>query len=90
MNNDRLSLESIMIDVSSFKPNGLGRKKYTSTPRIGEWVEMDVDGVGTMFEVVMVAHSSTGDVSDIYVRKLSVTPQAVLSLCNQSPSKVRS
>ena len=44
---------------------------------------MDINEKGTMFEVVMVAHSDSGAGSDIYVRKLGLTSQAVKTLCNK-------
>lgn len=75
--------ELITIDVTSDHPKGLGVKHYNTHPRIGEWVEMDVNEKGTMFEVIMVAHSDSGAGSDIYVRKLGLTPQAVKTLCNK-------
>ncbi|EPB6938803.1 MULTISPECIES: hypothetical protein [unclassified Proteus (in: enterobacteria)] len=75
--------ELITIDVSSDTPKGLGVKLYKTHPRIGEWVEMDINEEGTMFEVVMVAHSDSGAGSDIYVRKLGTTLQAVKTLCHK-------
>ncbi|EQA5332771.1 hypothetical protein ACS7D5_12930 [Proteus mirabilis] len=75
--------ELITIDVSSDLPKGLGAKRYNTHPRIGEWIEMDINEKGTMFEVVMVAHSDSGAGSDIYVRKLGLTSQAVKTLCNK-------
>lgn len=68
--------ELITIDVSGQNPNGLGYKVYKTQPRVGEWVEMDDDGIGTMYEVVMIAHSDTGVGSDVYVRKVGVTSAA--------------
>ncbi|NOR70819.1 MAG: hypothetical protein GQ532_14195 [Methylomarinum sp.] len=72
--------ELITIDVSSTKTKGLGCKKYKSIPRIGEWVELSIDEIGHMYEVVMVAHSSDGAGSDIFVRHLSESTQARRSL----------
>ena len=73
--------ELVTIDVSSKNPKPLGAKLYQSFPRIGEWVEIEIDEVGTMFSVVMIAHSSSGHGSDVYIKHLSATPQAILSLC---------
>ena len=73
----------ITIDVSSYPPKGMGEKQYESHPRIGEWVEIEVDGQGTMFLVVMIAHSSTGAGSDVYVKLLSETSLAIQGLCGR-------
>ncbi|GCF89776.1 hypothetical protein [Shewanella sp. M-Br] len=75
--------ELITIDISSGSPEGLGCKNYKTHPRIGEWVEMDVNEKGTMFEVVMVAHSDCGAGSDIYVKKLGITSKVIMSLCKK-------
>lgn len=75
--------ELITIDVTSETPKGLGKKIYKTHPRIGEWVEMTVDEVGTMFEVVMVAHSDSGDGSDIYVKNIGDSSSVRKSICNQ-------
>ena len=74
-------LELITIDVSSAEVKGLGCKTYTTHPRIGEWVEMNVDEIGTMFEVVMVAHATDGAGSDIYVKKIGDSSQAIENIC---------
>jgi hypothetical protein len=76
--------ELITIDVSSENPEGLGCKNYKTHPRIGEWVEMDVNGIGTMFKVVMVAHSDSGHGSDIYVKKIGDSVEVVQSICMQT------
>ena len=76
--------ELITIDVSSSKPEGMGRKSYKTIPRIGEWVEIEIDEIGNMFEVVMVVHSPAGHDSDIYVKHLTKTPQAISGLCNRT------
>jgi len=72
--------ELITIDVSSSETKGLGCKQYKSIPRIGEWIELSIDDIGHMYEVVMVAHSSDGCGSDIFVRHLSESTQARKSL----------
>jgi hypothetical protein len=74
--------ELITIDVSSNSPEGLGCKLYKTHPRVGEWVEMDVNDIGTMFEVVMVAHSDTGSGSDIYVRLLGESSEVIQGICS--------
>ncbi|WP_145506022.1 hypothetical protein [Yersinia alsatica] len=70
----------ITIDVSNAPPQGMGEKNYKTHPRIGEWVEMDIDGIGTMFEVVMVAHSDKGYGSDLYVKKIGITSSVIRNL----------
>jgi hypothetical protein len=72
--------ELITIDVTEGKATGLGALSFVTHPRKGEWVEIDLDGIAHMFEVVMVAHSSTGHGSDIYVKRLDVTAKCVQSL----------
>lgn len=74
--------ELITIDVSSYPPKGLGVKTYKTHPRIGEWIEMEVLGVGTMFEVVMVAHADNGVGSDIYVKNVGPTSESIKNICN--------
>jgi hypothetical protein len=59
-NNQELNMQLITIDITGATPTGLGAKPYMAHPRIGEWVELEIDGIGIMFLVVMVAHSSTG------------------------------
>ncbi len=74
----------ITIDVSTSQPKRLGRKEYQSIPRMGEWIAItDENGIEQIYEVVQVAHSAIGDGSDIYIRHLSETPQAILGLCIQ-------
>lgn len=73
----------ITIDVSSDTPIGLGEKQYKVHPRIGEWVGIEVSSVGTMFEVVMIAHSDSGDGSDVYIKKIGNSSQAVKGICNK-------
>mgnify|MGYP000883670301 CR=1 FL=1 len=75
--------ELITIDVSSEQPKGLGCKRYKTHPRVGEWVEWNENEKGTMFEVVVVAHSADGAGSDIYVKKLGETLEVVQGICNQ-------
>lgn len=73
-------LELITIDVTTYPPKGLGALKYKSHPRVGEWVEIEIEGIGTMFSVVMVAHSSQGAGSDIYIKCASKTSDAIKNL----------
>lgn len=73
----------ITIDVSADAPEGLGALRYETHPRIGEWIERDIDGVGVVFEVVMVAHSTVGGASDIYVRRIGESSEAVRQLCQR-------
>ncbi|MGO2306077.1 MAG: hypothetical protein ACTH5W_15420 [Providencia sp.] len=74
--------ELITIDVSSYPPKGLGSKVYKTHPRIGEWVEMNIKETGTMFEVVMIAHADNGAGSDVYVKNIGLTSQAIKSICD--------
>ncbi|KGS89677.1 hypothetical protein X942_6499 [Burkholderia pseudomallei MSHR5596] len=78
---DRSAYELITIDATATAPKGLGRLPYATHPRVGEWVEIEVDEKAFMFEVVMVAHSSSGGLSDLYVRKVAQASEAVHSLC---------
>ena len=78
--------ELITIDITTGKPIGLGEKRYAQLPRVGEWVEMDdEDGKGTVFEVVMVAHSTDGHGCDLYVRRLGLTVDQIRTLCAPRP-----
>ena len=73
--------ELITIDISTGAPKGLGCKLYKTHPRIGEWVEITVGEIGKMFEVVMVAHSSEGCGSDVYLKMIGDTTDAIKGLC---------
>ena len=72
--------EIITIDATTNPIKGLGALSYKSHPRIGEWVELNIEGIGTMFSVVMVAHSAQGQGSDIYVKRISKTSDAINTL----------
>ena len=76
-------LDLIVIDITAKNPVGLGSKLFSTHPRIGEWIEVDVNGEGTMFEVVKVAHSSMGHGSDLYVRLVGLTFEVVGNLCSR-------
>lgn len=78
------SYKLLTIDVTESRPKGLGQIAYKTHPRVGEWVELEVDEKGVMFEVVMVAHSSRGGGSDLYVRRRGATPDAIHSLCGKA------
>ena len=73
--------EIITIDIGGDKPDGLGALKYKDIPRLNDWIEKEIDGTAYMFEVVKVAHSSSGAGCDIYVRRLKETPSSVFDLC---------
>lgn len=73
-------LEFVTIDVSTSETKAMGCKKYKTIPRIGEWVEIEIAGIAHMFIVVMVAHSSTGHGSDIFVKHLAEAPKAIHTL----------
>ena len=60
----------ITILVTAQKSIGKGSLPYMQVPRIGEWVELEEDGKAIMCEVIMVAHSTTGGSSDVFLRRL--------------------
>ncbi|HEN3242257.1 hypothetical protein ACS77F_07255 [Yersinia enterocolitica] len=68
------------IDISNQSINRLGQKNYRIYPRIGEWIELNTNGIGTLYEVVMVVHSSHGFGSKIYIKKIDITEEAIKSL----------
>ena len=74
--------ELIVIDVSGTTPKGKGSFDFKHIPHRGDWIELEEGGVASMFEVTMVAHSSNGASSDLYVRRVNVTALAVKHLCN--------
>ena len=75
--------EAFVIDVSTEYPdNPIGTKKFTYLPRVGEWIDIKKDStdLGTIYLVLMVAHSDQGG-SDIYVRPLKQTqPELIRGL----------
>ncbi|OTG70600.1 hypothetical protein B9T38_12120 [Acinetobacter sp. ANC 4218] len=77
-------IELSVIDVSGPKPQPLYARQFEYLPRIGEWIDIDASGESTVFEVVMVAHSTNGGGADLYVRHLGLTYEAVGDLCYKS------
>lgn len=73
-------MKATTIDISGDRPKGLGEKEYQERPMQGDWIEIEDDGVATMFEVVKIAHSSSGNGCDIYVRRVGKTSDAIHSL----------
>ena len=62
-------------------PKGLGGLPYENLPRIGEWVEIEEqDGKAIMYEVIMLAHSTTGGSADVYVKRLADLVSAIQGL----------
>ena len=76
--------ELSVIDISGSKPKSLYARKFKTHPRIGEWVDIEIDGESNMFEVVKVAHSTNGGDSDLYVKPLGLTYEVVGNLCGKS------
>ncbi|MCG2572366.1 hypothetical protein LVY74_02185 [Acinetobacter sp. ME22] len=74
-------IELSVIDISGHKPKSLYAREFMVHPRIGEWIDIDVDGQSIMYEVVKVAHSTNGGDSDLYVKHLGATSQVVENLC---------
>lgn len=74
----------IVIDVSEPKPKSLYAREFKTHPRIGEWIEIDEDDEGVMYEVIKVAHSSVGAGSDLYVKRVELSYKAVESLCGKN------
>ena len=70
----------ITVDVTTDEVKGLGALSYRTHPRVGEWVEINVANVGTLFQVVMVGHSSEGNGSDLYVKRLGRTGDVIHSI----------
>ncbi len=73
--------ELLVIDISGHKPKSLYAREFVTHPRIGEWIDIEIDGESNMFEVVKIAHSTNGGDSDLYVRLLGLTYQVVGDLC---------
>ena len=69
-----------IIDLSKLKFENLYKHSFKLQPNQGDWIEIDIEGVGVVFEVVKIIHSSKGHGSDIYVRRLGSTPEALKSL----------
>jgi len=79
---ERAMYELIVVDVTSDTPVGMGVQTFKDSPLRGDWIEVDeVNDRGAMFEVVRVAHSSTGDGSDLYVKRVGFTADAIKKLC---------
>lgn len=76
--------ELITINISENPPKGLGRLKYKQLPRLHDWVEIDINEIGYMFEVVKLAHSSIGAGCDIYVKRLKRRSSALSDLYQSS------
>ena len=55
-----LMLELIVIDISETKPKSLYARQFKTHPRVGEWIEIDENDEGVLYEVVKVAHSTNG------------------------------
>ena len=77
-------MKIVTIDVSSYPPQGMGALEYQAHPRIGEWVSVDIDSQKVYFEVIMVAHSSQGRGSDIFLKRLPEPDKAIRHLCEQA------
>lgn len=77
-------LELTVIDISESKPKSLYARQFKTHPRIGEWIDIEIDGESTLFEVIKVAHSTNGGDSDLYVRPLGLTYRVVEDLCSKS------
>lgn len=75
------SFELLVIDISGLKPKSLYAREFKTHPRIGEWLDIEIEGESTIFEVVKIAHSTNGGDSDLYVKFLGLTYEVVKSLC---------
>ncbi|MCO8091436.1 MULTISPECIES: hypothetical protein [Acinetobacter] len=73
--------ELSVIDISGNKPKSLYAREFKTHPRIGEWIDIEIDGESNMFEVIKIAHSTNGGDSDLYVKLLGLTYQVVGDLC---------
>jgi hypothetical protein len=47
----------LTIEIANGETITHGAKTYESLPRIGEYIALDRDGIGFLFEVVAIAHS---------------------------------
>ena len=79
-----LMLELIVIDITETKPKSLYARQFKTHPRVGEWIEIDENDEGVLYEVVKVAHSTNGGDSDLYVKPLGLTYEVVGNLCGKS------
>lgn len=73
-------LELRVIDISKNKYENLFKHPFKFLPNQGDWIEMDIEDKGTVYEVIKVLHSSKGLDSDIYVKFVGLTPVALQSL----------
>ena len=69
-----------VIDISKNKSENLFKHSFKFLPSQGDWIEMDIDDKGTVYEVIKVLHSSKGLDSDIYVKFVGLTPATLQSL----------
>ena len=73
--------ELSVIDISGSKSKSLYAREFKTHPRIGEWIDIEIDGESNMFEVIKIAHSTNGGDSDLYVKLLGPTYQVLGDLC---------
>ncbi|MGN5762735.1 hypothetical protein ACNQO6_00085 [Acinetobacter calcoaceticus] len=73
-----------VIDISGDSPKSLYAREFATHPRIGEWIDIEIDGESTFFEVVKVAHSTNGGDSDLYVMYLGLSFEVIKNLCNKN------
>lgn len=69
-----------VIDLSKNKFENLFKHSFKFLPSQGDWIEIDIEGEGVVFEVVKIIHSSKGLDSDIYVKYAGLTHAALKSL----------
>lgn len=76
-----------VIDVSKSDLVNLFKHSFKSLPNQGDWIEIDKDEKGLIYEVVKIIHSSKGLDSDIYVKLVGSTPIAVKSLVQKNDNQ---
>lgn len=62
---------------------GMGSRKFAVMPRVGEFIDFDIDGIGVSYRVVMVSHpldpaTTAGDIHAVYEGKIVDLLQAAL------------
>lgn len=82
-------IELRVIEITPQKPKGHGLLKLQHLPRIGEWIAIDVEEMGTAFEVVAVVHPTRDAPPDAYVKRREPLHVEVSRLCKELASEER-
>ncbi|MDQ1276902.1 MAG: hypothetical protein QG641_3030 [Candidatus Poribacteria bacterium] len=66
------------------KKQGLGRRKFQTPPRIGEFIELEENGMGFIYKVLAIIHPNEPieNVGDLYVTRIDETVDFLKNLYN--------